>query len=182
MTTKRSSFNRQRPTWCTYRNTIPGWCMAIRWLFSQVGIRIRDFFGMVRESIGGWVSVLDSSPGLAGDGMVGDTIGAAAGASTTTARTSRIAGVSSTVVVFARTGRTSVVPPPRAHSRERVPALSAASIMGSLRDPVPFGANPALTVFTAGALAGFAAGASTAAEVGDSSREAKQAEKREMMN
>src|ERR1700677_271725 len=115
---------------------------------------------MVRESIGDWVSVLDSSLGLAGDGMVGDTIGAAAGASTTTARTSRIAGASSIVVVFDRTGRTSVVPPPRAHWKERVPALSAASIMGSLRDPVPFGANPALAVFTAEALAGSAAGAS----------------------
>jgi Protein of unknown function (DUF2950) len=141
---------------------------------------------MVRESIGDWVSVLDSSLGLAGDGMVGDTIGAAAGASTTTTRTSRIAGASSIVVVFDRTGRTSVVPPPRAHWKERVPALSAASIMGSLRDPVPFGANPALAVFTAGALAGSAAGASagvsTAAEVGDSSREVMQTEKREMMN
>src|SRR5580698_8774116 len=159
--------------------------MAIRWLFSPIGIRIRDFFGMVRESIGVWVSVLDSSANLAGDGMVGDTIGAAAGASTTTGRTSRIAGASSIVVVFARTGRTSVVPPPRAHSREGVPALSAASIMGSLRDPVPFGANPALAVFTAGALAGSAAGASagvSTAEVGDSSREVMQAEKREMMN
>ena len=52
--------------------------------------------------------------------------------------------------------------------------------MGSLRDPVPFGANPALAVFTAGLLAGSAAGGlagvSTAAEVGDSSREVMQAD------
>ena len=151
--TKPSSFSRHRPTWCTYRNTIPGLSMGIRWLFSRAGIRIRDSFGTVRESIGGWVSVLGSSAVLAGVGTAGDTIGTAAGASTITTRTSRIAGVSSIVVVFARAGRTSVVPTPREHSRERAPAPSADSIMGSLRDPVPSGDSPASAASTAGALA-----------------------------
>jgi ParB-like chromosome segregation protein Spo0J len=47
-----SSFNRRSPTSSTYRNTIRGWYMGIHWLSSPIGILIRDFFGMVRESIG----------------------------------------------------------------------------------------------------------------------------------
>src|SRR5580704_11189182 len=120
--------------------------MGIRWLYGRVGIRIQDFFGTVRESIGDWASALASAWASAGVGAVGDTIGAAAAPSTTTARTSPIAIPSSIVMVFGRTARTSVVPETSALRQEHVPALLAESIIVTLRDRVPSGDSPVLAV------------------------------------
>ena len=71
-----SSFNRQRPTWCTYRNTIPGWCMGIRWLmfpgwYPYPGL----FLGWSGSRYLDSVSGLDSSAASAGAGTTGDSIG-----------------------------------------------------------------------------------------------------------
>jgi hypothetical protein len=104
--------------------------------------------GTVRESIGDWALVLDSSPASAGAGAIGDTTGTAAGPSTTTAGTSRIATASSTVAVFARTGGISAILETFAVRRECGLAPSVGSIMAISRDPVASGASPALAVST----------------------------------
>src|SRR5579862_8314455 len=98
--------------------------------------------------------------------MVGDTIGATAGESNTTAtRTFRIAGLLSTAIVLIRAERTSIMPilmievltdikvfvTTRTQRRENTPAPSVGSAMEGLPEAILSGGRPALGVSTAAA-------------------------------
>jgi hypothetical protein len=173
LTDKRLLFNRQVPRWFTYLNTIPGLCMERRLLSSPVGIRFRDFFWTVQESLLDWVSGLGCLPASAGVGTVGDSIGMAGGESSTTAtRSSRIAGLSSTAIVFIRVERTSIMR--RTFTavaslvmRERIPAPSVGSTMAGSLEPTPSEDSRALVAPTEAA----SALAASMEEAGDSSQE-----------
>src|SRR6202049_3445441 len=152
-------------------NTIRGWCMARRWVFSPVGIRIRDSSWTFQESVLDWASGWDYLVGSAGVGTIGDTIGTTTGESnSTTTRTFRITGRSSIAMIFVRAERTStmqptsiagVLPGMRAFTaathrtcREKcIPAPSAGSIMEVLRELIPPEDSPASAASTAAASA-----------------------------
>src|ERR1700721_1351792 len=124
-----------------YLNTIHGWYTGIRWLLSPVGSPIPGCAWEVWGSVLDWGLVLDCLAASAGAGTIGATTGTAAdGWSTTTTRTSRIAGRSSIVITFVRRASTipqifaaMAVPPAFAGASEAcVPAPSAGSIMAVL--------------------------------------------------
>ena len=58
-----------------YLSMIPGWFMGLRWLFSPVGIRIRDFSSMGLESPLVWALAWDYLVDSDGVGTIGGTIG-----------------------------------------------------------------------------------------------------------
>lgn len=62
-----------------YLNMIPGWFMGLRWLFSPVGIHIRDFFSMGLESLLVWALGWDYLVDSDGVGTIGGTIGTTTG-------------------------------------------------------------------------------------------------------
>src|SRR5258708_5434774 len=153
-----------------------------------VGIRTRVFSWTARESLLALVSAWDCLAASAGDGTTGDTIGTTTGeSSTTTTRTSRIAGLSLIATVFARVERTSIMAPihvtailagvrrltgrpTRTERQERIPAPLAGSAMEEVREPTLTEDGPALADSTEEA-ASTVAEAGTAAEATDSLHE-----------
>src|SRR5258708_11507264 len=145
-----------------------GWCMGRRWPCSPVGIRTPDCFWTVQGSHLDWVLGSDYLAASAGVGITGDMSGAtkAGGSSTTTTRTSRIAGLSSIAIIFTRVERISMMLTPvvevltegikafvgpitRTHRQERTPAPSVGLIMEGLREAILPADRPALAVSTA---------------------------------
>src|SRR5947209_17806601 len=127
---------------------IPGLYMERLWLSSPVGIRIRGSFWTVQEWLLDWVSGLGYLPASAGAGTVGDSIGTAVGeSSTTTTRSSRIAGRSSIAIAFVRVKRITIgprtfTPVALLVMRECIPAPSVDSTMAGLLERTPSEGRP----------------------------------------
>src|SRR5713101_4057774 len=160
--------------------------MGIRWLCSPVGIRTRDFSWTAQESLLDWASGWDCLAASAGVGTTGDTIGTTmGGSSTTTTRTSRIAGRSSIAIAFVRVELTSIMAPihatevlagirrftgaTRTQRQERTPAPSVGLAMEGPREATHPEDSPALAASTAAEADSMVAEAATVAGAIDSS-------------